>query len=211
MNLPIPTFLRQPVSERDQTIMRPSNDDFCIQLPSSDYLIPISGPRSVAERLLSEATCVTLSESVTTSTAPKICTSGAPTRMLNGSRCWETSFSIPSSSSEQLLLPPEELNHINKLQIDSPQHTPITLKPPVSFSDMEDGLQSTITLDPAALEKQSIPLSYANVRVANIPGTEIQDKGTVNGNTALDMPTPFTIQGFNDRYIPAENHSEISC
>lgn len=240
MNLPIPTFLRQPSSERDQTIMRPSNDDFCIQLPNSDYLIPLSGPRGVAVRLLSEATGVTLSESVTTcSTIKTIAPSASMATTTNNNKmnpidsehCWETSFSMPSSSSEQLLLPPDERNSMHVRLDNGPQDgTTITIKPPISFGDMDSSsIPATITLDPSTLDKQQShqaathpppPISYANVRMLNPPsGSECQssssisatDKLNLNGTANIERNAPFTIQGFNDRYIPKENHSEISC
>ncbi|XP_058055308.1 tyrosine-protein kinase receptor [Anopheles bellator] len=82
MNAPLPSFFRPPSNERDTTIMRPpGNDDFCLQVPnSSDYLIPLPGPRSVAERLLSEATGVTIPDTLITCTPPK----NASPRLLNG-------------------------------------------------------------------------------------------------------------------------------
>uniref|UniRef100_A0A182P1D0 receptor protein-tyrosine kinase n=1 Tax=Anopheles epiroticus TaxID=199890 RepID=A0A182P1D0_9DIPT len=80
---------------------------------SSDYLIPLPGPRSVAERLLSEATGVTIPDTLMTCTPPK----NASPRIVNGhtvvvsnalvghggpqqpplttvtdGACWETSF-----------------------------------------------------------------------------------------------------------------------
>ncbi|XP_049291749.1 tyrosine-protein kinase receptor isoform X1 [Anopheles funestus] len=115
MNAPLPSFFRPPSNERDTTIMRPpGNDDFCLQVPnSSDYLIPLPGPRSVAERLLSEATGVTIPDTLMTCTPPK----NASPRIVNGhtvmvsnalvghgapqqqplttvtdGACWETSF-----------------------------------------------------------------------------------------------------------------------
>jgi anaplastic lymphoma kinase len=42
MNAPLPSFFRPTSMERDTTIMRPTNEDFCLQVPnSSDYLIPL--------------------------------------------------------------------------------------------------------------------------------------------------------------------------
>lgn len=92
MNAPLPCFLRiqSQSMERDATIMRPSgNDDFCLQVPnSSDYLIPLPDSRAIAERLLTEATCVTLPDSLTTYT------------LTNSHKlpdnCWETSFTKPT-------------------------------------------------------------------------------------------------------------------
>lgn len=78
--------------------------------------------------------------------------------------------------------------------------------------------QHPITLDPAMLNKQTTTTvnggtPYANVKMMNANNlSELQDKLCSN-NTANNKQTPFTIQGFNDRYNIAtnENHSEISC
>jgi anaplastic lymphoma kinase len=91
MNLPLPTgFFRPPSNERDTTIIRPlANDDLCLNLQSSsDYLIPLPESRAIAERLMSEATGVTLPDTVQTYTM---------TNSFNmpEANCWETSFSKP--------------------------------------------------------------------------------------------------------------------
>jgi anaplastic lymphoma kinase len=77
--------------ERDATIMRPSgNDDFCLQVPnSSDYLIPLPDSRAIAERLLNEATCVTLPDSLPTYTLTN-------SHKMSDNNCWETSFTNAS-------------------------------------------------------------------------------------------------------------------
>lgn len=76
-----------------------------------------------------------------------------------------------------------------------------------------------ITLDPSTLKQQG-GTSYANVKMMNANNlSDIQDKicsnNTTSNNgttTTNNIPAPFTIQGFTDRYIPKnENHSEISC
>lgn len=92
MNAPLPSFFRPQSMERDATIMRPSgNDDFCLQVPnSSDYLIPLPDSRAIAERLLSEATCVTLPDSLTTYTHTLTNSHKLP------DNCWETSFTKPT-------------------------------------------------------------------------------------------------------------------
>lgn len=81
----------------------------------------------------------------------------------------------------------------------------------------ENQQQHPITLDPAMLNKQTTPqvnggTPYANVKMMNANNlSELQDKLCSN-NTSNNKQTPFTIQGFNDRYnAPNENHSEISC
>lgn len=75
--------------------------------------------------------------------------------------------------------------------------------------------QQPITLDPTTLNNISNKqggTSYANVKMMNANNlSELQDKICSN-NTANSKQTPFTIQGFNDRYnLTNENHSEISC
>ncbi|KAJ6632780.1 ALK tyrosine kinase receptor, partial [Pseudolycoriella hygida] len=209
MNAPLPTFFRPPSTERDQTIMRPTNDDFCLRaLNSSDYLIPLPGPRIAAERLLTEAACVTLSESVTTCAAPTITSPSVP-KLMHDSGCWETSFIMPNSKSDQLLLSPDT-SHASSddklISLDTPQQTPTTIKPPHSFSDKET--TPPITLDPSSLPKQG--MSYANVRMVNAGLKQSDDKITANGSVPAEK-APFTIQGFNERYMANENHPEISC
>lgn len=91
MSSPLPNFFRPPSMERDTTIMRPSgNEDFCLQVPnSSDYLIPLPDSRAIAERLMTEATGVTIPDTLSTYTL---------TNSLNmpDTNCWETSFSKPN-------------------------------------------------------------------------------------------------------------------
>ncbi|XP_055704589.1 tyrosine-protein kinase receptor [Phlebotomus papatasi] len=225
MNAPLPNFFRPPSSERDQTIMRPPNDDFCLQVPSSsDYLIPLPGPRGAAERLLSEATGVTLSETAATYTSP-CTTSPAVPRPPPTDGCWETSFSsAPSHPAAECAVgtvvtppdaPPPNGPPVDKLiSLDTPQQTPTTTCPPMSFgpplahpistdgvTKPQDIIPPPITLDPATLAIQGT--SYANVRMAD--GVA----GTTAAPPAKDKAGPFTIQGFSERY--KENHSEISC
>ncbi|XP_038108523.1 ALK tyrosine kinase receptor [Culex quinquefasciatus] len=156
MNAPLPSFFRPPSNERDTTIMRPpGNDDFCLQVPnSSDYLIPLPGPRTVAERLLSEATGVTIPDTMVTCTPPKT----ASPRIINGQpqqdgKCWETSFireqptvvtsmaSMPAVQDPTMLVDengPIEVPGcpvVDKLiSLDTPQQTPTSIQPPISFS-----------------------------------------------------------------------------
>ncbi|XP_055625903.1 tyrosine-protein kinase receptor isoform X2 [Toxorhynchites rutilus septentrionalis] len=150
MNAPLPSFFRPPSNERDTTIMRPpGNDDFCLQVPnSSDYLIPLPGPRSVAERLLSEATGVTIPDTLVTCTPPKT----ASPRIMNGpqqlpeGKCWETSFirEHPTVVTPANVIPQQDpillANEngpieVDKLiSLDTPQQTPTSIQPPISFS-----------------------------------------------------------------------------
>lgn len=189
MNAPLPSFFRPPSNERDQTIMRPpGNDDFCLQVPSSsDYLIPLPGPRTAVDRILSEATGVTLSESPSTYTAPRTTSPAIPPKHTDGS--WETSFMVPKQISELpnnvnhvngCISNENEQNHIDKslISLDTPQQTPTTIKPPISFGPplnnhtdhLPNNLKnshepSPITLDPSTLTKQGT--SYANVHMLN--------------------------------------------
>lgn len=85
------SFFRPPSMERDTTIMRPSmNDDCCLQVPnSSDYLIPVDESRIIAERLLSEATGVTIPDTMPTYSLTN-------SMKMPSTNCWETSFSKPN-------------------------------------------------------------------------------------------------------------------
>lgn len=219
MNAPLPSFFRPPSTERDQTIMRPPNtDDFCLQVPnSSDYLIPLPGPRSAAENLLSQATGVTMSETVCTSAMPRMTSPATATNSLNDSGCWETSFMMPKSESRDSNDDDPKL-----ISLDTPQQTPTTIKPPLSFGDKESS-GGSITLDPSTLSISSNNkqgMSYANVHMATVkehPQPELLNGvggGTANNIDKITLvapPPPFTIQSFNDRYKSNENHSEISC
>lgn len=218
MNAPLPSFFRPPSTERDQTIMRPpNNDDFCLQVPnSSDYLIPLPGPRSEAVRLLSEATCVTLSESVTTSAKPRV-TSPAIPKSLNDSGCWETSFMLPNSKSDQLLLSAEHSSHNHHcidgsnrngndklISLDTPQQTPTLIKPPISFGDKESNssssstsnniLSSTITLDPANLNNKQ-GMSYANVHMVNSVKLPCGTSAGDSQQQQQQLPSPELMNG----------------
>ena len=93
MNAPLPSFFRPTSMERDSTIMRPSNEDFCLQVPnSSDYLIPLNDSRAIAERLLTEATGVTIPDTISTYTLTN-------SHKMPETNCWETSFSKPKLCS----------------------------------------------------------------------------------------------------------------
>lgn len=139
MNAPLPSFFRPPSSERDTTIMRPpGNDDFYLQVPnSSDYLIPLPGPRSIAERLLSETTGVTIPDTLTTYTVSSTTAAAAQPPKINHTNCWETSFSIPHSKSTQpLLLTSASGDHLEQNNNTIQQHSqmpPALPPPPVSF------------------------------------------------------------------------------
>lgn len=117
MNAPLPSFfILTTQNERDTTIMRPpGHDDFCLQVPSSDYLIPLAGPRSAVERLLTEATGVTIPDSLSTMTAP--INSMAMSDAIGKPKSWETSFSTPAPR-----VPPsaqQSINSNDKLQKES--------------------------------------------------------------------------------------------
>ncbi|XP_037948147.1 ALK tyrosine kinase receptor [Teleopsis dalmanni] len=229
MNAPLPTTYRPPSTERDQTIMRPpGGDEFCLPVPqSSDYLIPLPGIRNGGEYAsgISRGTVATGSA---TCTPPAVTSPSAPNGNSIGDEqggCWETSFILPSSKSDQPLLSStndsqRSINGIgnsscastangsvhssnnssqrspilhntgnngpivNKLtngsvkpdeeakliSLDTPQPTPTTIQPPLSFSSQLDG----ITLDPAALTKSlqngsantaANKQSYANIQM----------------------------------------------
>lgn len=77
--------------------------------------------------------------------------------------------------------------------------------------------QASITLDPATLSKQQIPIPYANVKMLNTTTLDTgidndlpRHNGTINNNNHLskdkNATAPFSIQNYS-----GENHSEISC
>ncbi|ALC42076.1 Alk [Drosophila busckii] len=173
--------------------------------------------------------------------------------------CWETSFILPNSKSNQPLLgnhanvnglpngtgsrnaskqatpimrSPTHSDEAKLISLDTPQPTPTTIQPPLSFASQLDG----ITLDPAALSKAlpngnangatAVKQSYANVQVqlkdepppplrepSKMNGTLPTGHGVViNGDASSNgSDTPFTIQGYAERYKDNNNHSEISC
>ncbi|XP_017466502.1 PREDICTED: ALK tyrosine kinase receptor [Rhagoletis zephyria] len=257
MESPLPPSIFRPLStDRDQlaAVRPPGNEEFCLPMPhTSDYLIPLPSGASVGlianmDYASSIAGAHNLNPSVaTTSTAcsanictpPAVASPDAPNVAFNldaggmsGTDCWETSFILPNSKSDQPLLsgavggtaaPPStndsqrsingvtangpitvtagnlgsghssssqhspimhngingikmnRLNHNNNnnsnnnnnhhhqhhqqqhieaeeaklISLDTPQPTPTTIQPPLSFSSQLDG----ITLDPAALSK----------------------------------------------------------
>lgn len=152
----------------------------------------------------------------------------------NDSGCWETSFTAPSSQTSTIDQHAHEERKL--ILLDTPQQTPTTIKPPTAFGDRDTSSNSiaTITLDPAHLVSTAVTspvtvaTSYANVQMQlpqEVPPPPSQERidrlNAANRNGCLGGsdkklastvgPPPFTIQGFNDRFKPAENHSEISC
>lgn len=239
MNAPLPNIFRPPSTERDITIMRPiGNDDFCLQVPnSSDYLIPLPGPRIVAERLLCEATGVTIPDTMTTYTGPKT-TSPCIPKHLDETKCWETSFMLSNSKSDQPLLMPdgisaESLNlgpPVEKLiSIDTPQQTPTNIMPPISFGTplphhhnndtiaqlaTQKLLESLappqpppITLDPSALNKQQ-GTSYANVRMMNNTNNLSNNSNcNNNNNNSINLNNNIHELSDNNNSISSSNKS----
>lgn len=224
MNAPLPNYLRPPSLEHDTTIMRPSgNDDFCLQVPnSSDYLIPLPDPRAIAERLLTQATGVTIPDTMTTYTM-------STSHKMPETTCWETSFSKPITKPKLCSNDSMEVNNLDDLfieffailysllkdrliSLDTPHQTPTTIDPPQSFcnspiQNLPSNKQNAITLDPAALQQ-----GYANVKMANGGNSDIMetDSSKYNGNNNnipkdKNANQPFSIGSYG------ENHSEISC
>uniref|UniRef100_A0AAG5DV41 Tyrosine-protein kinase receptor n=1 Tax=Anopheles atroparvus TaxID=41427 RepID=A0AAG5DV41_ANOAO len=210
MNAPLPSFFRPPSNERDTTIMRPpGNDDFCLQVPnSSDYLIPLPGPRSVAERLLSEATGVTIPDTLLTCTPPKT----VSPRLMNGTvvtgsgggmmtghgpqqpplttvtdgACWETSFirkhpGQPCPVTAGPLPPPPTIESTEVAIL------PSTTQIPLPMPDVADKLISLDTPQqtPTAIQP---PISFGNpigdmVPVpTDRPSSNGSSVGLTNGN-----------------------------
>uniref|UniRef100_A0A182YCB4 receptor protein-tyrosine kinase n=1 Tax=Anopheles stephensi TaxID=30069 RepID=A0A182YCB4_ANOST len=165
---------------------------------SSDYLIPLPGPRSVAERLLSEATGVTIPDTLMTCTPPK----NASPRIVNGhtvvvsnalvghgapqqqplttvtdGACWETSFirKHPGQACPAgVPLPPPPV--LDPAEAVLPPNGP-TMIPPVP--DVADKLISLDTPQqtPTAIQP---PISFSN------PISELGDgpsPGQTNGGS----------------------------
>lgn len=117
--------------------------------------------------------------------------------------------------------------------MDTPQQTPTTTLPPISFGPplahpiSTDGgkaldiIPPPITLDPSTLQN-SQGTGYANVRMSTLPGLG-GDPSSGGGDSKLNgvsgsgvegelrsQGSPFTIQNYSDHHYK-ENHSEISC
>lgn len=99
---PLPIFTRPPSQERDQTIMRPENDDHCIEVSYRQQLTPIDGysfkVSKVADYLIPNNTTITADQNGIGST------SSVDKLLPDTSDSWETSFVIPQSKSTQPLL-----------------------------------------------------------------------------------------------------------
>ncbi|XP_055534113.1 tyrosine-protein kinase receptor [Wyeomyia smithii] len=217
MNAPLPSFFRPPSNERDTTIMRPpGNDDFCLQVPnSSDYLIPLPGPRSVAERLLSEATGVTIPDSIVTCTPPKT----ASPRIMNGpqqleeGKCWETSFirehpTVVTSVTTMPTQDPTMLVNENGpiephgcpgvpdklISLDTPQQTPTSIQPPISFSTPMTNLHGNPMVVPSAIA-MGVPHKTVHCNGNGMNGNGIANgngssNGSHNGHNQIVVPPP---------------------
>ncbi|EDV37465.1 uncharacterized protein Dana_GF13459, isoform C [Drosophila ananassae] len=244
MNAPLPNILGPTASERDDTVIRPPNgEEFCLAVP--DYLVPLppGGSSGLGTPQMASGSGGYGAESqrqqMSSCTPPAITSPAAPHPPRSGESanpgsgdCWETSFILPNSKSEQPNgaaggsscskdLPLASNEEAKLISLDTPQATPTTIQPPLSFASQLDG----ITLDPSTLSKSlpngSAKQSYANVQVkgeadAKVPnGSALVANGSVmNGDLATGASgadSPFTIQGYADRYKDNNNHSEISC
>lgn len=128
--------------EHDQTIMRPHpNDDFCLQVPSSDYLIPLPDSRTIAERLLSEGTGITLpSDTMTTYSPPIEMRPMSSFEVRTTVSEQNSSFVTPHTTKSSLSSNSDKL-----ISLDTPQQTPTTAAPPIKFSDMTTATTTTTT------------------------------------------------------------------
>ncbi|XP_002006595.2 ALK tyrosine kinase receptor [Drosophila mojavensis] len=278
MNAPLPNILGPTAAERDETVIRPPNgEEFCLAVP--DYLVPLPGNGAPHAPGAAGSYAPTAQRQQNACTPPAVTSPAAPKPALPeqlegagalGGDCWETSFILPNSKSDQPLLSagaittmasgdsqrnlqssavasamatpilrsPTHSDEAKLISLDTPQPTPTTIQPPLSFASQLDG----ITLDPAALSKSlanggaggapvagaangSAKQSYANVQVqlkgeqerecAKLNGSLPTGNGAIiNGETAAVVTvndTPFTIQGYAERYKDNNNHSEISC
>lgn len=115
------------------------------------------------------------------------------------------------------------------ISLDTPQQTPTTTLPPISFGPplthpiSTDGgkaldiIPPPIMLDPSTLHNTQGP-GYANVRMSSqlsLADPSIADKlaaATSCGDSGVGVVSrsPYTIQNYSDPNYK-ENHSEISC
>ncbi|KFB50191.1 AGAP012070-PA-like protein [Anopheles sinensis] len=206
MNAPLPSFFRPPSNERDTTIMRPpGNDDFCLQVPnSSDYLIPLPGPRSVAERLLSEATGVTIPDTLMTCTPPKTVSprlmngtvvtgaggmitghgpQQAPLTTVTDGACWETSFirKHPGQACPAVgvpLPPPPTMESVEATNIPSAAQIPLPMPEVADKLISLDTPQQT----PTAIQP---PISFGNPIGEMAPAGP--DRPSTNGPSVVGL------------------------
>ncbi|KAL9915872.1 anaplastic lymphoma kinase isoform 1-T8 [Glossina fuscipes fuscipes] len=261
MNAPLPCILRPPSTERDQTIMRPPRtDEFCLQVPHTDYLIPLPGIRNGGEYAdTATRNTVAVNTGTDVCTPPGISPPSAPQSAntedehgggMNENPChWETSFILPNSKSDQPLLNStlesqkvscnvtsngqtsvtnsgqnsstqrspvisvsggiqtqptspqvEEEEETKLISLDTPQPTPTTIQPPLSFTTQLDG----ITLDPGALTKANAAIkqqcSYANLQLMTNPKTNCSDTllSEKMGNGSIATHNSSVINNAND-------------
>uniref|UniRef100_T1GM18 MAM domain-containing protein n=1 Tax=Megaselia scalaris TaxID=36166 RepID=T1GM18_MEGSC len=159
-------------SENDEDRMRQSHSNEFPSLQatnSSDYLIPLTHQRitetspHVAENLAVYSNPVTTSPSVPTITPPhQFIDQTYPYVRTNGD--------------------------IKLISLDTPQATPTTVKPPMSFNQM-DG----ITLNPSALPNAHYNKSYANIEVNDpskcngvIPTSKMNGHASSNGSPDMN-------------------------
>lgn len=228
------TVMRPPIGDEEMCLTAPNSSDYLIPLPltadgtmmSQQQYQPYPSPQTVVANN-GPVTGVS-SYQPNRQTSP----SGPVHHIHNDSGCWETSFTAPNSQTSTI--DHNALEERKLILLDTPQQTPTTIKPPTAFGDRDTSSNSiaTITLDPAHLSTAvSSPVSsvtsYANVQMQlpqEVPPPPSQERidrlnaanrnGGIPGSDKLASnigPPPFTIQGFNDRYKPGENHSEISC
>ncbi|XP_017077953.1 ALK tyrosine kinase receptor [Drosophila eugracilis] len=233
MNAPLPNILGPTASERDDTVIRPPNgEEFCLAVP--DYLVPLPPGGSSNPSVASGSGYVPESQrqQMSSCTPPAVTSPAAPhprpveNLAPTSGDCWETSFILPNSKVEPPVagsghdVPLASGEEAKLISLDTPQPTPTTIQPPLSFASQLDG----ITLDPSALTKGHLPngsakQSYANVQVKNETDGKVIN-GVVGNGTVMNgevstgsggADSPFTIQGYAERYKDNNNHSEISC
>jgi len=233
MNAPLPNILGPTASERDDTVIRPPNgEEFCLAVP--DYLVPLPPGGSSNPSVASGSGYVPESQrqQMSSCTPPAVTSPAAPhprpveNLPPTSGDCWETSFILPNSKVEPPVagsghdVPLAAGEEAKLISLDTPQPTPTTIQPPLSFASQLDG----ITLDPSALTKGlpngSAKQSYANVQVKSdaegkpLNGVVVPNGTVMNGEVSTGSggaDSPFTIQGYAERYKDNNNHSEISC
>lgn len=200
MNAPLPKIILRPQSsDNDEERVRPSHSNEFPSLQatnSSDYLIPLTHQRitdpseHVAENLAVYSNPVTTSPSIPTLTPPRqFVDQSHPYVRQNGD--------------------------VKLISLDTPQATPTTVKPPMSFNQI-DG----ITLNPSALPNAHYNKSYANIEVNDpskcngvIPTNKMNGHASTNGSPDMngDISYNLNTKNFKENYCNDNNHSEISC
>jgi len=153
MNAPLPNILGPTASERDDTVIRPPNgEEFCLAVP--DYLVPLPPGGSSNPSVASGSGYVPESQrqQMSSCTPPAVTSPAAPhprpveNLPPTSGDCWETSFILPNSKVEPPVagsghdVPLAAGEEAKLISLDTPQPTPTTIQPPLSFASQLDGI-----------------------------------------------------------------------